>query len=146
MNEFQRLFQFLEASYHRTFQPKGESAVNSVTRNYNKNCCTEQRFLAAIHSSSLSEPVKHRSPTGTESAPNRSFMNPLSLFIHLASTMTQQTEENEPSINSQTEPKALPVRNFLVRHRLPLLVSLHILIFAGVYWIAFLMRFTLESS
>lgn len=36
------------------------------------------------------------------------------------------------------------LRAFLVRFRLPLLLVGHLVIFAGVYWVAFLMRFTLD--
>ena len=41
-------------------------------------------------------------------------------------------------------PASLKLRNALVRMRLPLLVLGHLLVFTAIYWIAFLMRFTLD--
>lgn len=47
---------------------------------------------------------------------------------------------NNPSVNSRMS----RFSEFLVRYRLPILFALHTVIFAGVFWMAYLMRFTLD--
>ena len=53
----------------------------------------------------------------------------------------ENLETEEPKTN---RPLMLKVRDGLVRMRLPLLVLGHLIAFMAIYWIAFLMRFTLE--
>ncbi len=48
-------------------------------------------------------------------------------------------------INQQSTPaKRNEIRHLLVTFRLPLLLVLHTAVFAGVFWLAFLMRFTMD--
>ncbi len=59
--------------------------------------------------------------------------------------MTNQQQESTKHVEPHGKTATLrQMRDLLVRFRLPLLVAGHVLAFAAIYWIAFLMRFTLE--